>query len=120
MALRPARLGSPAAVFCGALAILGDNATLTHVAALARLAPAEVLQTARLLVDIEVVHQNPRSPREPTSTGTISFVHPLIRAAVYEGLAETARLDGHARAARLLAGNGPECGVDHRLGCPVM
>lgn len=117
MALRLARLGSPAAVFCGALAILGDNATLTHVAALARLAPAEVLQTARLLVDIEVVHQNPRSPREPTSTGTISFVHPLIRAAVYEGLAEAGR---PRRAARLLTDSGPECGVDHRLGCPVM
>ena len=82
------------------------------------MAPAEALQTARLLVDIE--HQNPRSPRESTSTGTISFVHPLIQAAVYGGLAEAARLDGHARAARLLADSGPECGVDHRLGCPVM
>ncbi|MGH3607984.1 MAG: BTAD domain-containing putative transcriptional regulator [Pseudonocardiaceae bacterium] len=120
VALRLARLGSSAAVFCGALAILGDNATLTHVAALAGLAPAEALQTARLLVDIEVVHQNPRSPREPTSTATISFVHPLIRAAVYQGLAAAERLDGHARAARLLADSGPECGVDHRLGCPVM
>jgi DNA-binding SARP family transcriptional activator len=118
--LRLARLGLPATVFCHALAILGDNAKLTHVAALAGLPPAEAQQTARLLVDIEVLRQNPRSPREPTSTGTISFVHPLIRAAVYEGLAETARLDGHARAARLLADSGPECGVDHRLNCPVM
>jgi DNA-binding SARP family transcriptional activator len=118
--LRLARLGLPATVFCGALAILGDNAKLTHVAALAGLPPAEAQQTARLLVDIEVLRQNARSPREPTSTGTISFVHPLIRAAVYEGLAETARLDGHARAARLLADSGPECEVDHRLDCPVM
>jgi hypothetical protein len=83
------------------------------------LAPAEALQTARLLVDIEILRQNPRSPREPTSSGTISFVHPLVRAAVYEGLAETARLDGHARAARMLPDSGAECGVDHRLGCSV-
>jgi predicted ATPase len=120
VALRLARLGSAAAVFCGALAILGDHAKLIHVAALAGLAPAEASQTARQLVDMEILHQNPRCSREPTNSGTISFVHPLIRAAVYEGLAEAARLDGHTRAARLLGDNGPKCGVDHRFRCPVM
>lgn len=70
---------------------------------LAGLAFAEALQTARQLADIEILRQNSPSPRQAPSTGLISFVHPLVRAAVYEELTETARLDGHARAARLLA-----------------
>ncbi|MGH3781822.1 MAG: hypothetical protein ACRDRO_14670, partial [Pseudonocardiaceae bacterium] len=103
VALRLARLGPPAVAFCGALAILGDDARSDQVAALAGLAAAEALQTARQLADIEILRQNPPSPREAPSTGMISFVHPLVRTAVYEGLTEIARLDGHARAARLLA-----------------
>src|SRR5947209_5420269 len=112
-----ARLGPPAVAFCGALAVLGDNAKLPHVAQLAGLSAADAAQTARQLADIEILHQNPRCPREARNAGTISFVHPLVRAAVYEGLAETARLDGHARAAHLLAdsGDAPERVAAHLL-----
>ncbi|HEX4099357.1 MAG TPA: BTAD domain-containing putative transcriptional regulator [Pseudonocardiaceae bacterium] len=117
MALRLARLGPPAVAFCGALAILGDDASSALVAVLAGLAFAEALQTARQLADIEILRQNSPSPRQAPSTGLISFVHPLVRAAVYEELTETARLDGHARAARLLADNGgtPERVAAHLL-----
>lgn len=76
------------------------------MAHLAGLEPAAGLQTARQLVDIEILHQSQVFLPEAPSTGRISFVHPLVRVAVYEGLAETARLDGHARAARLLGAAG--------------
>jgi DNA-binding SARP family transcriptional activator/DNA-binding CsgD family transcriptional regulator/predicted negative regulator of RcsB-dependent stress response len=120
VALRLARLGPPAVSLCGALAILGDNAKLAHVADLAAMAAADAAQTARQLADIEIVHQSPRCPRETLNAGTISFVHPLVRAAVYEGLAESARLDGHARAAHLLADSGdvPERVAAHLLLIP--
>ena len=118
--LRLAQLGPPAAAFCGALAILGDDADPNHVAVLAGLASADAWQTARQLADIEILHRHPPSPRTALSTGTISFVHPLVRAAVYEGLAETVRLPGHARAARLLAdrGHAPERAAAHLLIIP--
>lgn len=120
MTLRLAQLGPPAAAFCGALAILGDDADPNHVAVLAGLASADAWQTARQLADIEILRRNPPSPRTALSTGTISFVHPLVRAAVYEGLAETVRLPGHARAARLLAdrGHAPERAAAHLLIIP--
>ncbi|HXT44714.1 MAG TPA: BTAD domain-containing putative transcriptional regulator [Pseudonocardiaceae bacterium] len=120
VALRLARLGSPAVTFCGALAVLGDNAKLPHVAQLAGLAAADAAQTARQLADIEILQQHPRCPGEARNAGPISFVHPLVRAAVYEGLAEAARLDGHARAAHLLAGIGdaPERVAAHLLLIP--
>jgi len=62
----------------------------------------------------------PLFARTALRTGTISFVHPLVRAAVYEGLAETVRLPGHARAARLLAdrGHAPERAAAHLLIIP--
>ncbi|MGH3673379.1 MAG: BTAD domain-containing putative transcriptional regulator, partial [Pseudonocardiaceae bacterium] len=120
VALRLAQWGPSAAAFCSALAILGDGADPKHAAVLAGLTSAEALQTVRQLVDIEILHRNPPSPLTALSTGTISFVHPLVRAAVYEGLAETVRLAGHARAARLLtdSGQAPERAAAHLLIIP--
>ncbi|MGH3916868.1 MAG: helix-turn-helix transcriptional regulator [Pseudonocardiaceae bacterium] len=120
VALRLARLGTPAMALCGALAILGEGANLTHAAILAGLEPTEALQTARQLRDIEILQQHSPPPPEGSGVGTVSFVHPLVRAAVYEGLTETARLDGHARAARLLAESGaaPERLAAHLLLVP--
>jgi hypothetical protein len=62
VALRLARLGPPAVAFCGALAVLGDDASSAHVAMLAGLASAEALQVARQLADIDgwkVTHGRP-------------------------------------------------------------
>jgi predicted ATPase len=120
LALRLARLGPSAVAFCDALAILGANVNPAYVAILAGSASVDPLHTVRQLVDIQVLQHNPPSAREAPSTGTISFVHPLVRAAVYRGLAETARRDGHARAARLLADNGeaPERVAAHLLLVP--
>jgi hypothetical protein len=74
---------------CGALAVLGDNAKLADVANLAGLTAVCAAQTSRQLAEIEILQQGPRCQREGGNASTISFVHPLIRAAVYEGLPET-------------------------------
>lgn len=109
MALRLARLGPPAAALCGAVAILGDGADPGYVATLAGLQPAQVLQTARQLTDIGILyHRAPSQNEAARLPGTLGFVHPLVRAAVYEGLSETKRLTGHARAARLLSEGGKD------------
>lgn len=120
VALRLTRLGPSAVAFCGALAILGDGANPAHVVHLAGLEPATALQTARQLIDIDILHKSLLSLPDAMSTGKITFVHPLVRAAVYEGLTETARLEGHARAARLLAADGeaPERVAAHLLLIP--
>lgn len=107
MALRLARLGSAAVALCGAVAILGDGVDPGYVAMLAGLESAQALQTARQLTDIEVLYRRALSGQDAARlAGTLGFVHPLVRAAVYEGLSETQRLTGHARAARLLSEGG--------------
>jgi tetratricopeptide (TPR) repeat protein len=105
--LRIARLGPAAKALCGAVAILGDGANPTHAATLAGLELIEALQVARQLIDIDILYRHVSSA-DPTSrlSGTLGFVHPLVRAAVYEGLSGTERLAGHARAARLLSRGG--------------
>jgi DNA-binding CsgD family transcriptional regulator/predicted negative regulator of RcsB-dependent stress response len=103
VALRLARLGPAATALCKAVAILGDGAQPVHAAALAELELTEALQAARQLIEIEILYQRAPSPDKPSRlSGTLGFVHPLVRAAIYEWLSETERLAGHARAAELL------------------
>lgn len=114
VALRLARLGPAAAALCAAVAILGDGAESTRAAALAGLGFGEALETARQLAAIEILTPSgPTLPRPLVSDasshlpgGLLGFVHPLVRAAVYEGLSPVERLDGHARAAQLLVEDG--------------
>ncbi|HEY2764602.1 MAG TPA: AAA family ATPase [Pseudonocardiaceae bacterium] len=108
VALRLARLDPSAAALCGALAVLGDGADPAHVSVLAGLDPAEALQATRRLIDIEILQRGSPTPADRPGTEVIGFVHPLVRAAVYDGLAQAARLTGHARAARLLADGGED------------
>lgn len=105
VALRLAQLGPMAAAMCGAVAILGDGAEPAQAAVLAGLELSEALETARQLVALEILCRRGPSPPEQTSClsrGTLGFVHPLVRSAVYEELSETERFEGHACAARLL------------------
>jgi tetratricopeptide (TPR) repeat protein len=107
VALRLARLGPAAAALCAAVAILGDGADPRYVATLAGLQPAQVWRTARQLIDIGILYRQAPSPDDAARlSGMLGFVHPLVRDAVYEGLSETERLTGHARAARLLSKGG--------------
>ena len=93
LAHRLARLPAGSEAFVRALAVLGPRAPLRHVAALASLeferaaALADALRTASILAQDD----------------ELDFAHPVVGAAVGEGLAPGERSLAHARAAELLA-----------------
>jgi len=112
VALRLERLGPAAVALCRAVAIFGDGANVAHAAALAGLDPADAVQLARRLSDMEILRWRALAasgaPWAAATAGaapalTVGFVHPLVLAAVYDGLQESERLALHAHAARLLA-----------------
>jgi len=107
VALRLTKLGPAATTLCAAVAILGDGADTRQVVRLSGLELMQTLQTARQLRDNGILYRQEPSPEEAAQlSDTLRFVHPLIRAAVYEGLSETERLTGHTRAAHLLSEGG--------------
>jgi DNA-binding CsgD family transcriptional regulator len=92
--LRMGRLPEPAAKLARALAVL-ESAELATAAALAGLEPASAAVAADTLVAAGML-----APGSP-----LSFVHPLVRAGIYEELAGAERSLAHRRAAELLDGN---------------
>jgi DNA-binding CsgD family transcriptional regulator len=110
MSVRLSRLPPEATRLAQAVALLGDDADPRHAAALADLDEQAASGAAAALARVDVLR-----PQRP-----FAFVHPLIRAAVYETLAPVDRDMGHARAARLLgdAGADPERVAAHLLLAP--
>lgn len=108
--LRLSGLSGEATMLARAVAILGDDADLRQAAGLAGLDEPTASEMARALARLDVLR-----PRPP-----LGFVHPLIRAAVYESLTPLERDDGHARAARQLidARAEPERVAAHLLRSP--
>jgi class 3 adenylate cyclase/DNA-binding CsgD family transcriptional regulator len=100
VALRLSRLPAEATRLAQAVAILGDDADLRHAAALASLDEATASDAASELGRIEILRR--QIP--------LTFVHPVVRAAVYAELPAVEKDRGHAEAARLLAESkaGPE------------
>jgi DNA-binding CsgD family transcriptional regulator len=92
VSLRLARLPPEAARLAQGVAILGEDADPGHAAALADLDEQASSEATVDLVRVDVLR-----PQLP-----LGFVHPLIRASVYEALTPLERDRGHARAARLL------------------
>ncbi len=90
-----------------AVAILGDRAELDHAAGLAGLGVEAAAGAATLLGGAEVLRRE--TP--------LSFVHPVVRAAIYAEIAPAERERRHAEAARLLAdqGRAPEQVAAHLL-----
>jgi DNA-binding CsgD family transcriptional regulator/tetratricopeptide (TPR) repeat protein len=104
VALRLGKLGPTAVALCNAVAILGDGAHPHYVAALAGVELEKVFETARQLINTGILYRPSPSPEGTVPLyGTLGFVHPLVRAAVYEELSETERRAGHAHAAHLLS-----------------
>jgi tetratricopeptide (TPR) repeat protein len=91
--LRLARLPSEAAALARALAVLGEDADLTVVAALADLDREVAGHAATTLAMSTIV-------RFDTALG---FVHPVVRAALYAQLTPVELEREHARAARVLS-----------------
>jgi DNA-binding CsgD family transcriptional regulator/tetratricopeptide (TPR) repeat protein len=110
VSLRLSRLPPEATTLAQAVAILGDDADPRQTAALAGLDEEAGAGATDALARADVL-----SPQPP-----LGFVHPLIRAAVYETLTPLERDRGHARAARLLADAGaePERVATHLLRSP--
>jgi DNA-binding CsgD family transcriptional regulator len=110
VSLRLSRLPPEATALARAVAIFGDDADPRQAVALAGLDEEAGSGAADALARADVLR-----PRPP-----LGFVHPLIRAAVYETLTPLERDRGHARAARLLADAGAEPGrvATHLLRTP--
>jgi DNA-binding CsgD family transcriptional regulator len=91
MRLRP--IGAPAVDLAFALAVAGDEAELRHVAKLAKLDRAEAGQVADELAAADVLRRSDK----------LSFVHPIVRRALYEQVAPAERAEAHLRLAEILA-----------------
>jgi DNA-binding CsgD family transcriptional regulator/tetratricopeptide (TPR) repeat protein len=95
---RLGRLGADALVVAQALATLGDESELRHVARLAELTLERANQAADRLLAADLIRRE----------RPLAFAHPVVRAAVYENMAPGARSSAHARASRMLAAEGAE------------
>jgi DNA-binding CsgD family transcriptional regulator len=104
--LRLGRLPAPAARLARAVAVL-ERAELPRAAALAELDPAQAAEAVDTLVAAGILE-----PERP-----LAFVHPLVRAGVYEELGAAERSLAHRRAAELMEGEpaGEEHAAEHLL-----
>lgn len=89
-------LGQQAATVARAVAVVGDGATVVEVAALCECEEATVRSAAVDLAATDVLH----------SDGRLAFVHPLVRAAVYEDMAPVQRAELHRQVAALREATG--------------
>jgi DNA-binding CsgD family transcriptional regulator len=95
------RLGSlseEARALAEAVAVLGNDVERSTASALAALTDEEAADAADSLAVAEIL----------ASTSPLEFVHPLVRAAVYEAIRPARRARAHARAAALLVAAGAE------------
>ncbi len=110
--LRLARLSDPDVAVARALAVLGEGAELSEIAALAGLEESAVARATGELVRVEILRRE----------APLGYVHPLVRDAVYDDLPPGQRELEHSRAARLLrdAGAPPERVAAHFLRVPPL
>ena len=96
---RVGRYSKQAIELSRAVAVLGDSATIAQVASLSGLTDDDVATAWTELVDAEILRRD-----------QLSFVHALVRDAIYFDVPEPGRVALHARAARVLdaAGATPE------------
>jgi DNA-binding CsgD family transcriptional regulator len=108
--LRLARLSDEARSVAGAASVLGDGTLVEDAAVLAGLEPARAAAAAAALAEADLVR----------AEETVTFVHPVVRAAVYASLGPFGRREAHARAVRLLtvAGRPADRIAAHVLRCP--
>lgn len=93
---RIGRLGPEASELATAVAVLGAEVRLSHAAVLAELDERTAARVADRLAEVDVLRRG--LPLE--------FMHPLVRAAVYERQPKAQAALRHAQAARLLAQSG--------------
>ena len=91
--LRLGRLPAGAPELARAVAVLGDSASFALAGELAGLDEEMANEAAAALLRAEIL----------TGEGGLSFVHPIVRAAIYEDIPLVDRPDHHKRAALLMA-----------------
>jgi DNA-binding CsgD family transcriptional regulator len=89
-------LGEDAKRLATASAVLGPGAPLADAALLAGLEPSDAAAAADALIGAHIL----------AAGQGYEFAHPLVHAAVHEGLGRATRAEAHARAARLAAERG--------------
>ncbi len=94
VAVRLMRLSDDAAGVARAVAILGEDAQLRHVAALTGRDPVRVAAAADALAAGEILR--------PAGRGVLSFAHPLLASAVYADVGGGERAALHRRSAEIL------------------
>jgi DNA-binding CsgD family transcriptional regulator len=94
--VRLRRLGEGAPELARAVAVLGDGADLRHAAALAELPAEQAVHVADSLMGAGILRREAR----------LSFVHPVVRLAIYTQRPEIERAEAHRRAAELLRAEG--------------
>jgi DNA-binding CsgD family transcriptional regulator len=94
VAVRLMRLSDDAAGVARAVAILGEDAQLRHVASLTGREPARVAAAADALAASEILR--------PAGSGALRFAHPLQASAVYADVGSGERAALHRRAAEIL------------------
>jgi len=100
VALRLSRLPDEARRFAAAAAILGDGAEQRDVATLAEIDDRHLSTVAATWLE--------RADLLRVTTPTVEFVHPVIRAAIYESVGLAQRFTAHRRAAELLEASAAE------------
>jgi predicted ATPase len=90
--LRLATLSPESSALARAVAVLGDNAELAHAAALTGLGDEAAAAAAATLVRVGLLRREL----------PLTFVHPVVRAAVYEVAPASERARAHAKAAEML------------------
>ena len=96
--VRLARTPAGCLALARAVAVLGGDATLPRAAQLAGLEESVALRALDALVAAEVLQAG----------GRLGFVHPILRAAIYDEIAPGERSTLHRESARLLAAEGAE------------
>jgi DNA-binding CsgD family transcriptional regulator len=94
--VRLRRLGEGAPELARAVAVLGDDAELRHAATLADLPIDRAVQLADSLMGAGLLRRAP----------SLSFMHPVVRLAIYADLPEFERSEAHRRAAGMLMAEG--------------
>jgi DNA-binding CsgD family transcriptional regulator len=90
--LRLSRLPSEAAAVADAVAVLGVAGEIRHVVAMTELAPEVVGEAADLLSDAHILSRS----------RPLTFIHPVVRQAIYRELRPSARARLHAGAAKAM------------------
>ena len=94
--VRLRRLGEGAPELARAVAVLGDEAELRHAATLAELPSERVVQLADSLMGAGLLRR----------ASSLTFMHPVVRLAIYADLPEFERAEAHRRVAEMLMAEG--------------